>query len=76
MAVSREIAARTALELVAAGGLDALTVRALAGELGVRAPALYWHFAHKRALLDEMTDVLLDPTVTVRSGMSSPLDVG
>jgi len=34
--------------------MDGLTVRALATRLGVAAPALYWHFASKQALLDEM----------------------
>lgn len=35
-------------------GIDGLTVRALANRLGVKAPALYWHFESKQALLDEM----------------------
>ena len=35
-------------------GIDGLTVRALASRLGVKAPALYWHFDSKQSLLDEM----------------------
>lgn len=35
-------------------GIDGLTVRALASRLGVKAPALYWHFDSKQALLDAM----------------------
>lgn len=35
-------------------GIDGLTVRALANRLGVKAPALYWHFDSKQTLLDEM----------------------
>ena len=35
-------------------GLDGLTLRAIAKELDVQAPALYWHFKNKQALLDEM----------------------
>ena len=35
-------------------GLDGLTLRAIAKELDVKAPALYWHFKDKQALLDEM----------------------
>jgi len=35
-------------------GLDGLTVRAVAGRLGVQAPALYWHVRSKQDLLDEM----------------------
>jgi TetR/AcrR family transcriptional regulator, tetracycline repressor protein len=57
------IAVRVALRLLAAEGLDKLTVRRLAAELGVKAPALYWHFSSKRALLDHMTDAIVAPVV-------------
>ena len=43
-----------ALDLLDEVGIDALTLRALAARLGVRAPALYWHVASKQELLDEM----------------------
>ncbi|MFG2652599.1 TetR/AcrR family transcriptional regulator C-terminal domain-containing protein [Streptomyces sp. NPDC048436] len=61
MAITKSEAARTALRLLDAHGLDKLTVRRVASELGVQAPALYWHFDGKRALLDHMTDALLAP---------------
>ncbi|WP_405873200.1 TetR family transcriptional regulator [Streptomyces sp. NBC_00005] len=61
MAIDKDHAARTALRLLDAEGLEKLTVRRLARELGVQAPALYWHFANKRALLDHMTDAMLAP---------------
>lgn len=64
MAIDKEDAARTALRLLDDQGLDKLTVRRVASELGVQAPALYWHFDGKRALLDLMTDVMLTPAVT------------
>ncbi|NJP92994.1 TetR family transcriptional regulator [Nonomuraea sp. FMUSA5-5] len=57
-------AVRAALALVEADGLDKLTVRRLATELGVKAPALYWHFSGKRALLDHMTDAIVAPVLT------------
>ncbi|AWZ05069.1 TetR family transcriptional regulator [Streptomyces sp. ICC4] len=46
--------AATALRLLGEFGLEGLTLRAIAKELDVKAPALYWHFKDKRALLDEM----------------------
>ncbi|GHH12783.1 TetR/AcrR family transcriptional regulator C-terminal domain-containing protein [Streptomyces lanatus] len=46
--------ADTALRLLNDVGLDGLTLRAIARELDVKAPALYWHFKDKQALLDEM----------------------
>ncbi|MEU9141112.1 TetR/AcrR family transcriptional regulator C-terminal domain-containing protein [Streptomyces sp. NPDC048404] len=44
----------TALRLLNETGLDGLTLRAIAKELDVQAPALYWHFKNKQELLDEM----------------------
>jgi TetR/AcrR family transcriptional regulator, tetracycline repressor protein len=45
-----------ALELADAGGLDALTIRRLAQELGVTPMALYWHFRSKDELLMALAD--------------------
>ena len=59
--LDRQTVARAALRLLDRAGLDGLTVRKLAGELGVQAPALYWHFKNKEELLEEMaTTVFLD----------------
>lgn len=63
MPIERADAVRVALGLLADEGLDKLTVRRLATELGVKAPALYWHFSGKRALLDHLTDALVAPVV-------------
>ena len=46
---SREIL-EAALDLVERGGLEALTMRALADSLGMRAPSLYKHFPDKASL--------------------------
>ncbi|MGW5422391.1 TetR/AcrR family transcriptional regulator C-terminal domain-containing protein [Streptomyces sp. NPDC003943] len=53
-----ETVAETALRLLNERGLDGLTLRAIAQELNVQAPALYWHFKNKQALLDEMATVM------------------
>ncbi|WP_418957662.1 TetR/AcrR family transcriptional regulator C-terminal domain-containing protein [Streptomyces tritici] len=50
--------AEVALGLLNEKGLEGLTLRAIAGELNVQAPALYWHFKNKQALLDEMATVM------------------
>ncbi|MFJ2606492.1 TetR/AcrR family transcriptional regulator C-terminal domain-containing protein [Streptomyces sp. NPDC091279] len=52
--LDRKRVADTALTLLNDVGLDGLTLRAIAKELDVKAPALYWHFKDKQALLDEM----------------------
>ncbi|MGP3965248.1 TetR/AcrR family transcriptional regulator C-terminal domain-containing protein [Nonomuraea sp. 3N208] len=57
--ITRERIIAAALDLLDDKGMDALTVRALAARLGVRAPALYWHVRNKQELLDEMaTEVM------------------
>src|SRR5256885_5570673 len=50
---------RAALEVLDQTGLDGLSIRAIAERLGVRGPALYWHFRNKQALLDEMAEAML-----------------
>jgi TetR/AcrR family tetracycline transcriptional repressor len=50
---------RGAVDLMARAGLEALTLRRLATELGVSAPTLYWHVRDKRQLLDLMAEALV-----------------
>ncbi|MFE1525490.1 MULTISPECIES: TetR/AcrR family transcriptional regulator [Streptomyces] len=73
--LDRRRVADTALDLLNEVGLDGLTLRAIARELDVKAPALYWYFKDKQALLDEMAtemyrrmvaDTSLDPADTWR----------
>jgi AcrR family transcriptional regulator len=45
-----------ALRLADAAGLDSLTIRKLATELGVTPMALYWHFRSKDELLDGLAE--------------------
>ena len=59
MKVDRRRILDTALELLNEVGVDALSTRAIADRLGVRQPALYWHFESKRALLDAMNGEIL-----------------
>jgi TetR/AcrR family tetracycline transcriptional repressor len=56
MAIERVKIVDAALRLLDEVGIDNLTTRKLADRLGVQQPALYWHFASKRALLDAMNE--------------------
>jgi TetR/AcrR family tetracycline transcriptional repressor len=49
-----------ALELADRDGVDALTIRRLATELGVTPMALYWHFRSKDELLAGLSDHIWD----------------
>ena len=44
------------LRALAAGGPDAVRIETLAQTLGVTRGGFYWHFDHRRALLDEILD--------------------
>ena len=69
--LDRTRVADTALRLLNEVGLDGLTLRAIAKELDVKAPALYWHFKDKQALLDEMATEMYRRMVR-----DTPLDPG
>jgi len=67
--LSRELMIDTALRLLDEVGLDGLTVRRLATELGVKSPSLYWHIRTKQELLDGMADSIIQA-----AGMGPPRD--
>ena len=51
MSTQREEILSAACDLLVAGGLDGLSMRKLAGQLGVTAPALYRHYESKETVL-------------------------
>ena len=57
--LSRERILRAAVDLADQAGVDALSMRRLASELGVVPMALYKHVANKDELLDGMIDVVV-----------------
>lgn len=57
--LDREAVVTRAIALADAEGIDALTIRRLAGDLGVTPMALYWHFKNKDELLDGIAEHLL-----------------
>ncbi|NUR74344.1 MAG: TetR family transcriptional regulator [Hamadaea sp.] len=62
--LSRERIVATALAIVDAEGLDALSTRRLATELGVRGPSLYNHFPTKDEILDAAADAVIEQVDT------------
>ncbi|GIM91556.1 TetR/AcrR family transcriptional regulator C-terminal domain-containing protein [Paractinoplanes toevensis] len=67
--LSREVLIETGLRLLDEVGLDGLSVRRLAAELGVQSPALYWHVKTKQELLDGMASAII-----TAAGMGPPRD--
>jgi AcrR family transcriptional regulator len=58
--LSRERVLRAAVSLADEAGIDAVSMRKLAQELGVVPMALYKHVANKDQLLDGMVDLVID----------------
>ncbi|MEM9163392.1 MAG: TetR/AcrR family transcriptional regulator [Cyanobacteria bacterium P01_F01_bin.4] len=56
--LSRERVLHAAIRLADEGGIEALSMRKLAQELGVKAMSLYNHVANKDDLLDGMVDIV------------------
>jgi len=54
--LSKDTVTERALKLADADGLEALTIRKLAQDLGVTPMALYWHFRSKEDLLEGMAE--------------------
>src|SRR5512135_1634135 len=72
-ALTREAVVARALEIGTAEGLDAVSLRRLAQELGVTPMALYRHVRDKQDLINAMTEAVLegiDATIGVRPGMT------
>ncbi|MFJ9442255.1 TetR/AcrR family transcriptional regulator C-terminal domain-containing protein [Kitasatospora sp. NPDC101235] len=63
-----------ALDLLNEVGLDGLTLRAIAARLDVKAPALYWHFKDKQALLDEMATEMMRRMTARAAGAAAEAD--
>jgi len=62
--LTREDVLTAALDLLDEVGLDQLTMRRLAGVLGVQNGATYWHFPSKQDLLEAMADAILADLTT------------
>ncbi|MFI9102167.1 TetR/AcrR family transcriptional regulator [Streptomyces fildesensis] len=61
--LTQEALVGAALLVLERDGLDALSMRRVAAELGVQAPSLYWHVRNKEQLLDLLADALVADAV-------------
>ena len=68
-ALTRQRVVQAAIQHADAAGLDALTMRQVAGMLGVAPMALYRHIANRDDLIDEMVDVLFGEIVLPLGGV-------
>jgi len=66
--VTRERAIRVAVALADAGGIESLSMRKLAIELGIEAMSLYYHVKSKDDIFDGMLDVVYSEFATPQAG--------
>jgi AcrR family transcriptional regulator len=66
--VTREAALKAAVRIADTHGLEELSMRRLARELGCEAMSLYHHFAHKEAILDGMVEHVFEQFEAPHSG--------
>jgi TetR/AcrR family tetracycline transcriptional repressor len=60
VALDRQRIVAEAVTLLDSDGLDGVTLRKLAGRLGVQAPTLYWHLPNKAALVTAIAEAILE----------------
>lgn len=58
--LDRATIVRTALQLLDRVGIEGLSTRRLAAELGIKSASLYWHFKDKNELLNEMSGAMFE----------------
>jgi TetR/AcrR family tetracycline transcriptional repressor len=63
-----------AAELIANDGLDGLTMRRLAGWLGVTTPTIYWHVGNKKAVHEALLDRYSREIGQIRAQGSTPAE--
>ncbi len=57
--ISKDLAAKAALEVIDEEGLDGLSLQRVAKKLGVKAPSLYYHFHNKADMLAAVARLIL-----------------
>lgn len=73
--LSRDRVLGAAVKLADDAGIESVTMRKLAGELGVEAMSLYYHVANKEELLDGMVDAIVGEIEQDCGGFAVPEDV-
>lgn len=72
--LDRATIVHTALRLLDEVGIDGLSTRRLAAELGIKSASLYWHFKDKGELLNEMSGVMFEECLQLEDTSSADFD--
>jgi len=72
--MTRERVIETARRMIEEGGVEALSMRKLAAELGVAPTGIYWHVGGREQLLSEIVDEVVDEMADLRPTGATPRD--
>ena len=72
--LNKERVFSAAIAVADSGGIESLTMRRLAEELGVEAMSLYYHVANKEAVLDGVVDAIVAEIENTLGGFAIPTD--
>ncbi|MCT7662126.1 TetR/AcrR family transcriptional regulator [Mycobacterium deserti] len=72
--ITAEVILETAARLIEHDGVDALTMRRLAEELGVAVTSIYWHVGGRDKLLDSLVERLLGEMATLPVQGADPVE--
>jgi TetR/AcrR family tetracycline transcriptional repressor len=67
-----ELVLDAAMAIVETDGVEALSMRRLAGDLGVRTPTVYWHVGGRQEILDKLIDRLMNEFGRLRPRGKTP----
>lgn len=70
--VDRERVVNTARALIEGGGVDAVSMRKLAAEMGVAPTAVYWHVGSREDVLNAVLDAMIEDLPPIRARGSTP----
>jgi AcrR family transcriptional regulator len=71
-AITPDLVLDTAMAIACTDGVEALSMRRLASELGVRTPSVYWHVGGRQEILDKLIERLMDEFGRLRPRGKTP----
>ena len=71
-AITPELVLDTAMAIACTDGVEALSMRRLANDLGVRTPTVYWHVGGRQEILDKLIERLMDEFGRLRPRGKTP----
>ncbi len=72
--ITPEMVLDTAMAIVESEGVDALTMRRLATDLGVRTPTVYWHVGSRQEIFDKLIERIAEDFARIEPKGATPAE--